>query len=42
MHSKMPEYVTTQAQKALFALNGDTKASLGYSPPELALKMFDF
>lgn len=37
----MPEYVTVQAQKALFALNGDTKSSLGYIPPKLALKMFD-
>jgi len=41
MHANMSEHVATQARKAIFALNGDTKASLGYIPPKLALKMFD-
>ena len=41
MHSKMTEYLTTQAQKAIFALQGDTKHSLGYISPQLSMKMFD-
>ena len=41
MHARMSEHVLTQARKAVFALNGDTNASLGYIPPKLALKMFD-
>ena len=40
-HNKMSEYLCTQAQKALFALAGKTKAAIGYLPPTLALKMFD-
>lgn len=41
IHSKMREYIATQAQKAHFALQGDTKHSLGYITPKLAVKMFD-
>ena len=41
IHSKMGKYFATQAQKALFALQGDTKHSLGYITPKLAMKMFD-
>ena len=41
IHTKMSEYLTTQAQKALFALQGDTKQSVGYITPTLAIKMFD-
>ena len=41
MHVKMTDYLVTQAQKALFALQSDTKQALGYITPKLALKMFD-
>ena len=41
IHNKMSEYLCMQAQKALFALSGKTKAALGYLPPTLAIKMFD-
>ena len=37
----MPEYIATQAQKALFAMQGRMKSSLGHIPPPLAIKMFD-
>jgi hypothetical protein len=37
----MPVYLSTQANKAIFALQGKTKSALGYIPPALALKMFD-
>jgi hypothetical protein len=40
-HSKMPEYLIAQAQKALFALKGKMKPSLGHISPPLAIKMFD-
>ena len=41
IHKKMPEYIATQAQKALFAMQGRMKSSLGHIPPPLAIKMFD-
>lgn len=41
IHIKMTNYLVTQAQKAIFALQGDTKISLGYKTPQLSLKMFD-
>lgn len=41
LHSKMTEYLVTQAKKAIFALQGDTKQSLGCITSKLSLKMFD-
>ena len=41
LHKKMTAYLVTQAQKALFALQSDTKQTLGHITPKLALKMFD-
>ena len=41
MHKMMPDYLATQAQKALFALSGRMKPSLGHISPSLAIKMFD-
>ena len=41
IHKRMPDYIATQAQKALFALQGRMKPSLGHIPPTLAIKMFD-
>ena len=41
IHRLMPDYVATQAQKALFALQARMKPSLGHIPPPLAIKMFD-
>jgi len=41
IHDKMPNYITAQAQKALFALQGKMKPSLGHISPSLAIKMFD-
>ena len=41
IHKKMPEYIATQARKALFALQGHMKPSLGHISPPLAMKMFD-
>ena len=41
IHKKMPEYIATQSQKALFALYGRMKPSMGHLPPPLAIKMFD-
>jgi len=41
MHKEMTDYLVTQAQKALFALQGNTKQMLGYVTPLLSLKMFD-
>jgi hypothetical protein len=40
-YREMWEYLSTQAQKALFTLKSDTKESLGYIPPQLAISMFD-
>ena len=40
-HKDMFEYLTTQANKALFALKVDTKQNLGHIPPKLAMQMFD-
>ena len=40
-HHKMPNYLVTQACKAIFALQGKMKPSLGYISPTLAIKMFD-
>ena len=37
----MTACLVTQAQKALFALQSDTKQTLGHITPKLALKMFD-
>ena len=37
----MPEYLVTQAQKALFALQGKMKPCLGHISPALAIKMLD-
>ena len=41
IHAKMTEYLATQAQKALFAIQGDTKETLGHISPLLSIKMFD-
>ena len=41
MDSRISDYLSTQAQKALFALHVDTKASLGYIPPKVAFRMFN-
>ena len=41
IHKNMTDYIVTQAQKAIFALQGDTKNSLGYITPKLSVKMFD-
>ena len=38
LHKKMTAYLVTQAQKALFALQSDTKQTLGHITPKLALK----
>jgi hypothetical protein len=40
-YREMWQYLSTQAQKALFTLKSDTKDSLGYIPPQLAISMFD-
>ena len=37
----MQDYIINQANKAIFSLRCDTKHSLGYIPPKLALQMFD-
>ena len=41
IHSKMTDYLSTQAHKALFALQGDSKQALGKIDPMLSLRMFD-
>ena len=41
IHSDMQDYIINQANKAIFSLRCDTKHSLGYIPPKLALQMFD-
>jgi len=40
-HDEMSKYLITQAQKALFALQGKMSPSLGHISPLLAIKMFD-
>jgi exonuclease III len=40
-HKQMTDYLVTQSQKALFALQCDTKQTLGYINPQLSFKMFD-
>jgi len=41
IHQDMTEYLTTQANKAIFALKADARQNLGYIPPQLAIRMFD-
>lgn len=40
-HDKMPQYLASQANKALFSLQGKMSSSFGYISPVLAIKMFD-
>jgi hypothetical protein len=41
IHKEMYTHLTTQAQKAIYALKENTRSTVGYLPPKLSLKMFD-
>ena len=41
IHCNMPQHVAIQAQRALYLLYNNIKSTVGYLPPNLALRMFD-
>ena len=42
LHKRMTAYLVTQAQKALFALQSDTKQTLGHITPKYILPILEY